>query len=275
MIQGTSRKLMIIPLRVHSVYSKGRGCVLLAELTAWAHQKKLPSAALSDLENLYGWGRWKRAALEAGLRPLFGCEIELGERKFLFLVKELAGYWNLMEILNTREMNDTRGLVTIFIPRPADRDFPADLDSLTGKDFYLGGDFFNLETVLAWSGQQKIPAVWANPIKFVRLPERLLLMHAIHKKIPFPPERDRFGRRMPLFGPDQAHLALKKFGPGVEPLFRVTFEVADKCRFTFEDIVPKLPGDLFSVTLRKVVMEKLRERKDLSWKERKRSRMEL
>jgi DNA polymerase III alpha subunit len=266
---------MFIPLRVHSVYSKGRGCVLFSELTTWANRKKLPSAALSDLENLYGWGRWKRAALEAGLRPLFGCEIELGERKFLFLVKELVGYWSLMEILNSRAVNDTRGLVTIFIPRPADRDFPADLGSLAGEDFYLGGDFFNLETVSAWSGQQGIPAVWANPLKFARLPERLLLMHAIHKKIPFPPERDRFGHRMPLFGPDQAHWALKKFGPGVKPLFRVTFEVADKCRFTFENTVPKLPGDLFPMTLRKVVMERLRERKDLSWKERKRSRMEL
>jgi DNA-directed DNA polymerase III PolC len=264
-----------IPLRVHSVYSKGKGGVLLSELTAWAGSKKLPAAALSDLENLYAWGRWKRAALGAALKPLFGCEVEVEERRFLFLVKDLEGYGNLMETLNHRALGDTRGLITVFIPRPADRDFPGALEPLLGEDFYLGGDFFNLETVTSWAGRRGLPAVWANPLKFIRRPERLILLHAMHKKIPFPPERDRLIRRMPVFGPDQASLAVKKFGSGVKPLFQTTFEVAEKCRFDFANIVPKLPGDLFPVTLRDVVKEKLRERKDLSWKERQRARMEL
>ncbi len=267
--------MMFIPLRVHSVYSKGRGGVLLRELAAWAVREKLPAAALSDLENLYGWARWKRAAQESGLRPVFGCELELGGRTFLFLVKEREGYWTLMETLNGRAVNSTRGLVTVFIPRPEDRDFPEELVPLLGEDLYLGSGFFNLKTVKAWSKRHGLPAVWAHPLKFLRHPERLILLHAIHKKIPFPPERDRLGRRMPLLGPDQAHLAVKKFGSGIKPLFRATFEVAEKCRFTFDDIVPKLPGGLFPTPLRDVVMEKLRGRRDLSWKERKRARMEL
>ncbi len=266
---------MFIPLRVHSVYSKGRGGVLLRELAAWAVREKLPAAALSDLENLYGWARWKRAAQENGLRPVFGCELELGGRTFLFLVKEREGYWTLMETLNGRAVNSTRGLVTVFIPRPEDRDFPEELVPLLGEDLYLGSGFFNLKTVKAWSKRHGLPAVWAHPLKFLRHPERLILLHAIHKKIPFPPERDRLGRRMPLLGPDQAHLAVKKFGSGIKPLFRATFEVAEKCRFTFDDIVPKLPGGLFPTPLRDVVMEKLRGRRDLSWKERKRAQMEL
>jgi len=266
---------MFIPVRVHSVYSKGRGGVLLRELAAWAVREKLPAAALSDLENLYGWARWKRAAQDSGLRPVFGCEMELGGRTFLFLVKEREGYWTLMETLNGRAVNSTRGLVTIFIPRPEDRDFPEELVPLLGEDLYLGSGFFNLKTVKAWSKRHGLPAVWAHPLKFLRHPERLILLHAIHKKIPFPPERDRLGRRMPLLGPDQAHLAVKKFGSGIKPLFRATFEVAEKCRFTFDDIVPKLPGGLFPTPLRDVVMEKLRGRRDLSWKERKRARMEL
>ncbi len=266
---------MYIPLRVHSVYSKGRGGVLLPELAAWARQTGLAAAALSDLENLYGWGRWKRATVEGGLTPLFGCEVEIEARKFLFLVKEPAGYWNLMEILNHRRIAETEGLITVLIPRPTDRDFPSDLEPLRGEDFYLGGDFFNLEAVTAWSGRHGLKAIWANPLKFIHRPERLILLYAIHKKVPFPPERDRFGRRMPLFGPDQAHLAVKRFGSGMHPLFQATFAVAEKCRFAFADMVPKLPDDLFPRTLRDVVMDKLRERKDLSWKERKRARMEL
>jgi len=217
MNEDASGSMMFIPLRVHSVYSKGRGGVLLRELAAWAVRENLPAAALSDLENLYGWARWKRAAQESGLRPVFGCELELGERRFLLLVKEREGYWTLMETLNGRALTSTRGLVVIFIPRPEDRDFPGELGPFLGEDLYLGGDFFNLETVKAWSVKHGLPAVWAHPLKFIRHPERLILLHTIHKKIPFPPERDRLGRRMPIFGPSQAHLAVKRFGPDVKP----------------------------------------------------------
>jgi len=61
-----------IPLRVHSVYSKGRGGAVLEELASWVLGKKLPAAALSDIENLYAWGRWNRVARETGFTPLFG-----------------------------------------------------------------------------------------------------------------------------------------------------------------------------------------------------------
>ncbi|GAG33821.1 unnamed protein product, partial [marine sediment metagenome] len=57
---------MFIPLRVHSVYSKGKGGATLEEVASWVFARKLPSAALTDTENLYGWGKWKRAARKRG-----------------------------------------------------------------------------------------------------------------------------------------------------------------------------------------------------------------
>lgn len=266
---------MFVPLRVHSVYSKGRGGATLAELAAWGSQQKLPGLVLSDLGNLYGWGRWKRIAEKNELRPCFGCELELEERKFLFLVKDREGYWNLMEMFNGEKLGDTRGLVTIFIPKPGEPGFPHDLEAAGGEDFYLGADFYNWERVVSWSRQYQLPAVWANPLKYIHHPERLILLHAIHKKVPYPPEQDKLGGRMPLFGPGQGRLALKRFGSGVKPLFQRTYEVAQKCRFAFADIVPKLPADLFPTPLREVIKEELRQRKNLSWEERQRARMEL
>jgi len=266
---------MFVPLRVHSVYSKGRGGAVLTELASWGCQQKLPALALSDLGNLYGWGRWTRAARKNKLRPLFGCEIEIQEHKFLFFVKDSEGYWNLMELYNGKKLRDTRGLVTIFIPRAGEAGSPQDLGIATDEDFYLGADFYNWERVSTWCRQHSLPAVWANPLKFVQHPERLILLHAIHKKIPYPPEQDKLGSRMPLFGPEQGRFALKKFGAGVKPLFRRTYEVAEKCRFAFEDMVPKLPAGLFPTPLREVIKEELRQRKNLSWEERQRARMEL
>jgi len=266
---------MFIPLRVHSVYSKGKGGATLQEMALWVRQKKFPYAALTDIENLYGWGRWKRAALENGFIPLFGCEIELQERRFLFLVKTREGYWNLMEIFNRKEIKQTEGLVIILIPRPEQEAPHEDLEFMGGEDFYLGCDFFNIKKARAWSENRNLPLVWANPMKFVREPERLILLHAIQKKIPFPLEKNKLEGRMKFFGPGQEVLALMKFGSEVREVFKKTFEIAEKCEFSFENIVPALPGNLFSAPLRDVVMRILRSMKNLSWQERQRARMEL
>jgi len=270
---------MFVPLRVHSVYSKGRSGITLQELGSWVAQKKLPAAALSDIANIYGWAKWKRVALDAGFSPLFGCEVEIARRQFLFLVKTREGYWNLMETLNHKEIRGTEGLVVILLPQPKEDDPLENAGPLEklhgGEDLYVGADFFNLPKAREWAKKHALPLVWINPLKFIQNPEKLILLHAIQKKIPFPPERDRWGERVRLFGPAQESFAFKKFGSEVKSLFERTFEVAEKCQFSFADIVPSLPGDLFSTSLREVVMEKLRCLKNLSWKERQRVQMEL
>jgi len=266
---------MFIPLRVHSVYSKGKGGVLLQELASWVCQKRLPSAALTDIGNIYGWGGWKRVASQRGFTPLFGCEIELQGKRFLFLVKDKEGYWNLMEIFNRKEIKETKGLVVILLPQPREEKPLEGLAFPSKMDFYLGGDFFNLKKVLAWSQSYDLPLVWANPLKFIKNPERLILLHSIQKKIPFPPERDKLKGKIRLFGPDQEALAIKRFGSKAKEAFRKTLEVAEKCRFSFEDIVPSLPEDIFPTTLRDVAMARLRSLKNLSWRERERAKREL
>ncbi|NTV81836.1 MAG: PHP domain-containing protein, partial [Candidatus Aminicenantes bacterium] len=97
---------MFVPLRIHSVYSRGKGSVTLEEAAGWAGGRRLPAAALADVGNIYGWGKWKRIAPAAGFKPLFGCELEVGGRRFVFLVKTREGYSNLMEIFNRREVRD-------------------------------------------------------------------------------------------------------------------------------------------------------------------------
>jgi len=270
---------MFVPLRVHSVFSKGRSGLTLQELGSWVAQKKLPAAALTDIANIFGWAKWKRMALSAGFAPLFGCEVEIFGRQFLFLVKTREGYGNLMEVLNRKEIKETGGLVVIWLPRsresdPLEKNGP--LEGLCGReDLYIGADFFNLSKASKWAEKHNLPLVWTNPLKFIQDPERLILLHAIQKKIPFPPERDKWGDKVRLFGPAQERFALKKFGPEVKPLFERTFDVAEKCTFPFADIVPPLPDDLFSTPLRDVVMEKLRRLKNLNWRERQRIQMEL
>jgi DNA-directed DNA polymerase III PolC len=297
---------LFVPLRLHSVYSRGKGSATLEEASAWVSQKRMAAAALTDIENLYGWAKWKRAAEARGFRPLFGCELEVDGRTFVFLVKSREGYWNLMEIFNQKGRRPveeaaaeesvkktasgegssarvqervrlaTDGLVTVYVPRAEGVDGTGlDLDSSSDGNFYLGCDFANFQKTIEWARAYNLPLVWANPIKFIQSPERLILLHAITKKVPYPPEKDKLAEKTALFGPDQETLALKKFGSAAQEAFRRTSEVAEKCRFTFEGIVPPLPPDLFPTTLRELVMERLHSAKDLSWRERQRARREL
>src|SRR5512136_750684 len=107
---------MFVPLRLHSVYSRGRGSVTLEEAAAFAARQGWPAAALADIGNIYGWGKWKRLAPAGGFKPLFGCDLECGGRRFVFLVRAREGYSNLMEIFNRRAIRDAAGLVVIYVP---------------------------------------------------------------------------------------------------------------------------------------------------------------
>jgi DNA polymerase-3 subunit alpha len=273
---------MFVPLRLHSVYSRGKGSVTLEEAAGWAAGTRLPAAALADIGNIYGWGKWKRVAPAAGFKPLYGCELERGGRRFVFLVKASEGYSNLMEIFNRREVRDASGLVVIYIPDARGSEGEAatiaDLREKVGPgDLYIGVEFGNFRRILEDGGHAPagLPVVWANPLKYLTSPERLILLHAIETKVPYPPERDRLLGRMRLFGPGQEALALRRFGEAAKDALARTFDVAEKCAFAFEDVVPNLPADLFPRGFREVVLERLAAAKDLTWKERQRARREL
>lgn len=273
---------MFVPLRVQSAFSKGTGSVLVEEAAAWAADRGMPAAALADVGTLAGWGRWKKAARARGVRPLFGCEVETPRGRLLLIVKTAAGYGNLVEALNRRAAGSGEGVVTILLPDPkrAAPDAAAALAAERGAgvdpgDLYVGAGFGNFRTALDLSRRSGRPLVWANPVKYVASVERLILLQAIDKKRPYPPERARLEPVVRLYGPDQDALAVQRLGAAASDALRRTREVAEKCRFAFEDVVPPLPADLFPRTLRETVAERLAAGTALSWRERERASREL
>jgi DNA polymerase III alpha subunit len=284
---------VFVPLRVHSVYSKGEGGATLEELAWWAVDRGTGSLALTDVGNIYGWAKWKRSAAAAGVRPLFGAETETSDGRFLFLVSEREGYANLMEILNRREIGGPAalaGLVAIYLPPGAEKerengaggktpDAGAALERLragpAGADLFVGADFLNFGSARELAAARGLPLIWANPLKFVRSPERLVLLRSFERKVPYPPEWQRLGRAVRRFGPEQEALALRKFGAEAAAAFRLTQAAAERCAFDFTRVLPPLPADLFPVSLREEVRTRLRARPDLGWPARERALREL
>ncbi|MCR4408993.1 MAG: DNA polymerase III subunit alpha, partial [Candidatus Saccharicenans sp.] len=280
---------MFVPLRVHSVFSRGEGSIILEELVQWAERNRLPAVALTDIGAFYGWGKWKALSEGRGFRPVFGCELELDFPEkgslYVFLVREKKGYHRLLEIFNRRQFLEPEGLITIFLLPENLPVSEAEMEEQVSavkriqehvpEDFYLGCGLENFEAAEWLARRSGIPLLWTAPLKYLSSPQRLVLLRAIEQKIPYPPELKKLSPVLGNYGPEQEKIAFKKYGDRLKEVFRRHLEVAEKIDFLFENIVPPLPPDLFPFTLRQVINEKLSRLKNLSWKERERAVREL
>jgi error-prone DNA polymerase len=68
---------VIIPLHVHSYFSLLRGASSVEDLVARAAELGYPALGLTDRDALYGAVRLGKACKEAGIHPVYGCELTL------------------------------------------------------------------------------------------------------------------------------------------------------------------------------------------------------
>jgi DNA polymerase-3 subunit alpha len=106
-----------IHLRVHSAYSLSAGAIKVKALVALAQRHAMPAVAMVDRGNLFGALEFARAARDAGIQPIVGCELGLrrsdGEGRFagrsgqaaapepvVLLAQNEAGYRNLLKLVS-------------------------------------------------------------------------------------------------------------------------------------------------------------------------------
>ena len=102
-------------LHVHTEYSLLDGSCKIKELTAKAKELGMDSLAITDHGVMYGVIDFYRAAREAGIKPIIGCEVYVapnsrfdrettgGEDRYYHLVllaENDTGYHNLMKIVS-------------------------------------------------------------------------------------------------------------------------------------------------------------------------------
>jgi DNA-directed DNA polymerase III PolC len=94
--------LPYVPLRVRSHYTFLDSMLSPAAVVELAKRHGLPAIAMTDLGNLHGAVEFAQAAQRAGIKPIFGTELRVGEHPLLLYVESARGYHNLNRLLSLK-----------------------------------------------------------------------------------------------------------------------------------------------------------------------------
>ncbi|MEE8147122.1 MAG: DNA polymerase III subunit alpha, partial [Longimicrobiales bacterium] len=115
-----------VHLHLHTQYSLLDGAIRLGPLFDKIDEHRMPAVAMTDHGNLFGAIGFYRKALDAGIKPIIGCEVYVapGDRRdrsqtsgretnhhLTLLIKNLTGYKNLVKLVS-------EGYLTGFYYRP-------------------------------------------------------------------------------------------------------------------------------------------------------------
>ncbi len=101
-----------VHLHVHTQYSLLDGAIRLKDLFSKARKCNMPAVAITDHGNLFGAIEFYQGAIEAGLKPIIGCELYVapksrfekdyaageGARHLVVLAKDIQGFRNLVRL---------------------------------------------------------------------------------------------------------------------------------------------------------------------------------
>ena len=104
-----------VHLHLHTQYSLLDGAIRLGPLFDKIDEHRMPAVAVTDHGNLFGAIGFYRKALDAGIKPIIGCEVYVapGDRRdrsqasgretnhhLTLLIKNLTGYKNLVKLVS-------------------------------------------------------------------------------------------------------------------------------------------------------------------------------
>ncbi len=107
-----STQARFIHLRVHSEYSLLEGAMQLKKLPTLAADMAMPAVALTDTNNMFAALEFSETAAKAGVQPIVGCQLSVGDAAHaapvVLLAQSEVGYGNLLK-LNSFLYLDKRG----------------------------------------------------------------------------------------------------------------------------------------------------------------------
>jgi error-prone DNA polymerase len=272
-IAPATKTATYIPLRVHSHYSFLDSTLSPAAIVNLAKQHGLPAVALTDTGNLHGAVEFVLVAKKAGIKPILGTELCIGDKALLLYVESTRGYHNLCRLLSRHAEqsanNNDEASVAAQQRRPFRRvEFEGFTEGLiaVGEDPQLAemfpGRFYRMATSLENTPfAVACPAIrYATPqdrqkYDIVQSIRTLTLLREEH------PEKKQ-GGRFHFRTPAEMTAACREHPDWL----RYTAEIADRCNFALPFGKPQFPaftppdGSAPSEFLRRLVFQGLRER---------------
>ena len=89
-------------LHVHSAYSLAEGAIKVDDLVKLCVKHGMPAVAMTDTNNLFGAMEFAQATAKAGIQPIFGCQLIVGddEHQLVLIAQNEQGYKNLCKIIS-------------------------------------------------------------------------------------------------------------------------------------------------------------------------------
>jgi DNA polymerase-3 subunit alpha len=108
-----------VHLHLHTEYSLLDGAIRMKELMKKAQEFKMPAVAVTDHGNLFGAIEFYQEAINAGVKPIIGCEAYIAPRShkdrsissrestyhFTLLARDGTGYHNLIKLISTAHLD--------------------------------------------------------------------------------------------------------------------------------------------------------------------------
>lgn len=231
-----------VPLRIHSVFSQGKGAVDAAELGDFLNQRNVPFLAVTDPFSMTGWESFRDNAVKRGMKLLPGMEIRIQKNGALLLYPlNVRGYLSLVASFNQKVFSKMEDVIAVYIPnRTVSRDFPSFTSiykQIAPENFYLGLEWNSSRAVVDLSKKHGIPLVWAQPMKWIMNPEKYAAVSSVFNHHPV--SDILMGAKsgeLPLYGPMSAYAVTRRWGDAGCTAMKNTFTVASRIGFDFSDI---------------------------------------
>jgi len=262
-----------VPLRVYSVYSRGKGAVAADELAAFLCPKKILALAVADPFSILGWESFYRQAGKKGMKLLPGLEIRIqGLGALVMFPSTRNGYFSLVASFNDKKLSRLTDVLAVFIPGQGQIVLPSAIASLkkniSPSNLFIGLEWHTRREIVKIAHDLHLQLVWAQPLRWLHQPEKYAVAASIFNHRPLSELLPRLEKDsdLYLYGPISGSAISKRWGETGRQAMQNTFALADRVAFDFSHIFPPdipAPGKDAShpnERLEEIVNREIRER---------------
>ncbi len=179
-----------IPLRVHSIFSRGNGAVSPSVLADRLAERNINHLAVSDLFTVIGWEAFRKTATQKSMVFMPGLEIKIKNGDSVVIYpKNREGYAAIVSSFNRKKFVGLHDCILIYLSGQTDknsaiRNIGHLMNHQEDCDLYIGLEWNSSSWIQALCTHFQSPPVWAQSVKWIDNPEKYRVAYAVFKHYP-------------------------------------------------------------------------------------------